>query len=112
MYHKTLFLMIVALAWLWAEEDQLIARDSNGVVVVVKEKYGGATVDTCTVVILHDGKFVLVHRNGTSAWYPTDFHSVKVVRKVVESGKAPANPDSRMLSSSENSRIAGIPGNW
>lgn len=91
-------LIIIALmaATLFAEDNapQVIAADSNGVVVTVKEKYGFATLDTCTVVMLVKNQFVLVHREGGSSWYPTSFHSVQVLEKVQP--KAAVEPTDEM----------------
>jgi hypothetical protein len=79
-------LVIIALvaASAFAEKNapQVIAADSNGVVVQVKEKYGSYVLDTCTVVMLMKGQFVLVHREGGSSWYPTSFHSVQVLESL------------------------------
>ena len=64
------------------QTPQVLAKDTTGVVVQVKEKYGTHLTDTCTVVMLVKNQFVLVHREGVSSWYPTSFHSVKIVRKL------------------------------
>lgn len=61
---------------------QVIAKDSNGVVVQIKEKYGSYTIDTCTVVMLMNNYFVVVHREGESGWYPASFHSVAVMERL------------------------------
>ncbi len=78
---KTLIITLLATFIIQAGQD-LVAKDSNGLVVEVKEKYGITIVDTCTVVMNYNGQFVLVRRDGTSAWYPTSFHSIKIVGKV------------------------------
>ncbi len=62
----------------------VIAQDSLGMQVIVKEKYGSYVLDTCTVVMLFSNNFVLVHRATPSGWYPTSFHSVRVLRKFSE----------------------------
>ena len=64
------------------EENQLVARDSNGLIIEVKEKYGGTIIDTCTAVIFHQGNFVVIHREGVSAWFPSAFHSVRVLERL------------------------------
>jgi hypothetical protein len=66
------------------ETSEVIAADSLGMQVMVKEKYGSYVLDTCTVVMLYKGNFVLVHRSRPSGWYPTSFHSVQVVSKFSE----------------------------
>lgn len=73
-------ILTVAVALATAEQaPQVIAKNEHGVVVHVKEKYGTFTTDTCTVVMLINEQFVLVHREGVSSWYPTAFHSVQVM---------------------------------
>ena len=73
----------------------VIAADSNGVVVQVKEKYGAYTIDTCTVVMLVQGQFVLVHRDRGSGWYPASFHSVQVLQNLsAEKGAKPQDAES------------------
>ena len=69
-------------------ENELIAKDRYGLVVEIKEKYGGAVIDTCTVVMYHGNQFVVVHRSGTTSWYPAEFHSVKVLRYLNKEGTA------------------------
>ena len=65
----------------------VIAQDSVGLVVEVKEKYGGRRIDTCTVVSLYAGQYVLTRRDGRSDWYPTSWHSVRVIgRQTLNSG--------------------------
>ena len=84
-------LVIIALfavtAFAESKGPQVIAADSNGVVVQVKEKYGSYVIDTCTVVMLTEGQFVLVHREGGSGWYPTSFHSVQVLQSLGQAAK-------------------------
>ncbi len=63
-------------------QQTVIAKDSNGLIVEIKEKYGGYVIDTCTVVMNYKGKFVLIHKDGTSAWYPASFHSIRIVKKI------------------------------
>jgi len=70
-------------------QQQLIAKDSNGLVIEVKEKYGSYFIDTCTVVMNYNDQFVIVHRDGTSSWFPASFHSVKIVKKII--------PDKRLV---------------
>ncbi len=70
---------VLALTAVPSYAQQVIAKDSAGLVVEVKEKYGGRITDTCTVVMLHQNQFVLVKRDGNSAWFPSSFHSVRVL---------------------------------
>lgn len=62
--------------------QQVIAQDTAGLVVEVKEKYGGLLIDTATVLMYHDGQFVLVKRDGLSGWFPASFHSVRVLERI------------------------------
>lgn len=57
--------------------SDVIANDTNGVIVEVKEKYGGILLDTCTVVIVNGDCFVLVHRNRPASYFPVSFHSIR-----------------------------------
>jgi hypothetical protein len=75
-------LIVCALAALPIYGQEVIAQDSNGLVVEVKEKYGGLLLDTATVVMLHQGQFVLVKKEGGTGWYPSSFHSVRVLEKL------------------------------
>ncbi|MBD3390496.1 MAG: hypothetical protein GF418_00620, partial [Chitinivibrionales bacterium] len=75
-------LMVLAVAALPIYGQQVIAQDSEGLIVEVKEKYGGIVVDTCTVVMLHDRQFVVVNREGGSGWFPASFHSVRIVGRL------------------------------
>ena len=59
-----------------------IAKDKEGLVVKIKEKYGGIFVDTCTVVMHYKGNFVLVRKDGRTSWYPASFHSLKIIKKL------------------------------
>ena len=61
--------------------QELIAKDSAGLIVEVKEKYGGINYDTCTIVMKYDGDFITVHRNGTTSRYPACFHSIKIYKR-------------------------------
>ena len=68
----------------------VIASDSAGLVVMVKEKYGMSLTDTCTVVMLYRGNFVLVRREGGARWFPVSFHSVSVLKHLGTAGAGPA----------------------
>ena len=86
--------MVLALAAIAAAESgsSLIARDSVGLVVTVKEKYGSYVTDTCTVVMMCNQNFVLVRRKGASSWYPASFHSVEIVKRLSEQASEEAQP--------------------
>jgi len=62
--------------------QQVIAQDSNGIIVEVKEKYGGNFVDTCTVVMHQNGQSVLVKPEGAIGWFPSSFHSVRIIGRL------------------------------
>lgn len=64
------------------QAQALVAKDSNGLVVEIKEKYGGWRVDTVTVVMLYKGYFVLVRRDGSSSWLPASFNSIHIVERL------------------------------
>jgi hypothetical protein len=82
----------VMAAVMQATAGELIAKDSIGVVVEVKEKYGTYCLDTCTVLMYHNDNFVLVHRSGASRWFPAAFHSVTVVSALSESNGQSVQP--------------------
>ena len=77
-------LWIVTVIVVAAEPNNLVAKDSNGIVVEIKEKYGVTVLDTATAVIYHEGNFVVIHREGVAAWYPASFHSVRVLERLNE----------------------------
>lgn len=78
--------IIIGLLAAAVRSQSVIAQDSAGLVVEVKEKYGGILMDTCTVVLIHGGMFVLVKRTGESRWFPTSFHSVRIIKHLKERG--------------------------
>jgi hypothetical protein len=73
------FLLAIAVLPFVAAGQEIIAKDSNGLVVDIKADFGRVTRETCTVVVLTQENFVLVGKNGKTAWYPLPFHSVKIV---------------------------------
>jgi len=75
---KFLAALILSLSMVFAHD--VIKADSVGFGVVVKEKYGPAITDSCTVLMVHNGCFVVVRRNST-AWYPMANYSVSVEEK-------------------------------
>ncbi len=64
-----------------AEESYVIAQDSLGLIVEVKEN-DEALLDTVTVVMIWQGQYMLVHRSGFSACFPTSFHSCRVIGRI------------------------------
>ena len=62
--------------------QEVIAADTLGMVVQIREKYGPTLTDTCTVLMYHAGQFVLVKKDGLSGWFPASFHSVRVMEKL------------------------------
>ena len=62
--------------------QQVIALDSNGLIVTLKERYGSYTLDTYVAVSLVAGQYVLVKKDERSGWFPASFHSVRVIRKL------------------------------
>lgn len=70
---------------IWAEGDnELIAKDSLGLIIEVNEKYGGTFLDTCTAVVYHENEFVIDHYNGVTTWYPASFHTVRVIGRLTD----------------------------
>ena len=59
-----------------------IARDSCGVVVEIREKYGPVWMDTATVVSMADGCFVLTKRAGLTGWYSMQNYSVRIIERL------------------------------
>jgi hypothetical protein len=77
---KTLWLLLaVATVPFSVAGQELIARDSNGLVVDIKADFGHVSRETCTVVMLMQENFILVRKNGTTAWFPLPFNAVKIV---------------------------------
>lgn len=80
---KILFLILSLSIYIYAiENPNLIARDSGGIIIEIKEKYGSFTTDTCTAVLLFNDNFVVVHKEQLrgSDWYPESFHSIRVLK--------------------------------
>jgi hypothetical protein len=55
----------------------MIAYDSNGIYVQLREKYGPIINDTCTVLSRTDDCFICTHRDGPIAVYPACNYSVQ-----------------------------------
>jgi len=53
-----------------ALSQEVIAKDSLGLEVVLKEKYGDYVTDTATVVFAKTGCFVLAHKDRFASWFP------------------------------------------
>jgi hypothetical protein len=77
---KALLFIIFCIFFVSAQDT--IAQDTVGLVVEVKEKYGALLLDTCNILMLKDNQFVLVKKSLPSAWFPTSFHSVRVVARL------------------------------
>ncbi len=76
-----LLMLIILLCAKHCNCQQLIAKDSNGLIVEIKEKYGNVIYDSCTIIMKHDGDFVVIHRDGTVGRYPETFHSLRVWKR-------------------------------
>jgi hypothetical protein len=74
-----LFLLLIACTSI---AQDLIARDSNGLIIELKEKYGGYATDTCTAVMLMNGNFIVVHRDGVAGYFPESFHSIRILARL------------------------------
>jgi len=76
-------LLCGAVALVPADEGaQEIARDSAGLVVEFKEKYGPAVIDTGTVLMEYRGSFVLTKKDRPSAWFPISNYSQRVISRL------------------------------
>ena len=67
---KWILLLVIFTVALAAQECSVIAQDSAGLIVVLKEKYGGYVTDTATAVSKYAGCFILTRRDGGGGWYP------------------------------------------
>lgn len=88
---------VAASALAQTADREVIAQDTAGVVVIVKEQYGGTVLDTCTVVMVYQNSFVLVHRNTGASWYPVAFNSISVVERLSQ----------RVVATDGSERLAG-----
>jgi hypothetical protein len=84
-------LLLVLLVALGASGQELVAKDSNGLIIEIKEKYGGSVFDTCTVVMKMGGNFIVVHKEGIAGYFPESFHSIRVRGKLVPSNVLASN---------------------
>jgi len=64
-----------------ASQPVVIAQDSLGLEVQIKEKYGPTIIDSGTVLMLWKNNFILLKRSGVRSWYPVANHSVKVLER-------------------------------
>jgi len=64
------------------QAQHVIAKDSCGLIVEVCQKYGPCMHDTCAVLSIWNGNFVLTKRTLPSAHFPESFHSVRVVSRL------------------------------
>jgi len=55
---------------LYAGNYELLAKDSSGVAIMLKEKYGYVIPDTGTVIMKGDGEYVVVKNDKPSNRYP------------------------------------------
>jgi hypothetical protein len=67
-----------------ASGQELIAKDSTGLLVEIKEKYGPTTYDSGTVLIIYNGFFVLSKRNNPSNYYPCCNYAVKPFKRYIK----------------------------
>jgi hypothetical protein len=76
---KTILSILLLAACCWSSE--CIAKDSIGLVVEIREQYSTTMIDTCTVVMVHDGSFYIVKKTGLPGVYPVARHSVKILSR-------------------------------
>lgn len=60
----------------------VIAHDSCGIVVELREKYGPVITDTGTVLSTINECFVLTKYNKPAAWYPVANYAVKPIGRI------------------------------
>jgi hypothetical protein len=75
-------LTAASVGWGW-----LIAADSSGIAVELREKYGPVVYDTGTVIMIYDNCFVITHRDGLTAWYPVGNYAVSKITKIKEGAR-------------------------
>jgi hypothetical protein len=102
---KAMIIGLLLVAGLQAQT--LVAKDSNGLVVEIKEKYGGWRVDTVTVVMLYKGNFVLVRRDGSTSWLPASFNSINIVKSLRPRDQRAMMPVSNCVDPVRSRRGAG-----
>jgi hypothetical protein len=76
---KTILSILLLAACCWSSE--CIAKDSAGLVVEIREQYGSVIIDSCSVVMIHEGNFIIVKKSGLSGVYPVARHSVKILQR-------------------------------
>lgn len=76
-----LYCLFGAIASVVFAEDSFVWFDSTGMVVELKEKYGGTTMDTCTVLTIKNETYFTTHRNGPGNTYPLANWSVTNIKK-------------------------------
>jgi hypothetical protein len=79
--HKILFIILILFLSLFAD---IIAMDSLGLCVILKEKYGGTFYDTCTVISLIDNKYYLTHKNSPTSIFSITEWTILKIKKIKE----------------------------
>ena len=78
---RIVIIIAVFAAALSADNPQVIAADSAGLVVTLKEKYGGYRTDTATVVTVRDGEIWLTHKScPTTVYSLTNWAVITIMR--------------------------------
>ena len=72
------FILLLALG---VYSQDVIATDTSGLIVTMKEKYGGWIIDSsCTAVVVFNRMFILVHKDKSSSWFSVDNYSIQIGR--------------------------------
>jgi len=79
---KKILLLILCVVWVVSADNPYVWYDSLGLVVELKEKYGGTITDTCTVLTIKDDMYITTHRDGLGGTYPLANYSAKIIGRV------------------------------
>ena len=70
-------------------QNSIVAMDSAGLVVTLKERYGALYVDSCTVVSMMSNTFILTKKNRPSTIYPMSNWAIIKITKKNNNGDTP-----------------------
>ena len=72
-------LLVTLLFFVVNVNASVIAKNPNGIVIQMKEKYGGVHYDTCTVLTLKDGQYYATHYDKpTTVYNAINYTPVKI----------------------------------
>ena len=78
-----LLIPIICACTIHASEPICIAKDSTGMIVQLKEKYGMQSTECCKVIMKCESNFVLTKGDNKSSWYPCENFSLKILERGV-----------------------------